>query len=62
MSSMKQKLTVSTVNVDLTIGIISKTWPAFAETITMYDANVKRDLLWDGCRPPSNVSNQFQKS
>lgn len=40
--------------------------PALAEKISMYEAKVKRDLLWDGCKPPltgmsRNMSENFHQ-
>lgn len=47
-----KKLTVASVRDALTIGIRLGKLPALAENKSMYDAKVKSDLLWDGCKPP----------
>lgn len=50
------RLTVSSVNDDLTRGISCGSLPALAENISMHDDNVNSDLLRDGCKPPSIFS------
>lgn len=46
-------LTVFSVKGSLTKGISSGILPALAENISIDEAKVKRDLLRDGCKPPS---------